>query len=198
MTFIKNTAENWYTTSSKSFVESLIPTNLDFTFEYESNTVGPIPKLSIWFNNNLIYTDLLRSKSKFSCRLEPGVGKQKILIQMYGKNESNTIVENNNIVNDTFVIFNNFQINNYRLLEDYNFFENYFVYKTYKTINQTKPLNGFWEDAVISLEFDMPFDLWYNRISKANKNLAEPMRLKTSANLESLIKQLEVSLKKLV
>ena len=200
MTFSKNSAENQYLASYDDFVAGLVPDDLVLEIEYESDCVDNDGVFFVKFNSNqIVNVPLVNHSSVLRLNLIPTTGAQTLEIGMTGKKPNSTIVQDGKIVKDTFVKLLDLRINNYKLLDDYKFFFDRTQYVKHENQEKTTPMNGFWQDASLTIEFDLPFDLWYNSVSTKNVILSESLQFRTAKNdLDSLVEELEQSLKKLI
>jgi hypothetical protein len=130
--------------------------------------------------------------------LAPDSKKQTLELSMQNKRPNATIVNNGVIVKDTFVKLLGFKINNYDILGDIDFYQKILKYKSHRKNEYLVPMPGFWEDATINLEFDNPFDLWYNTTSTKNIVISDSLKHQTANDLDVLIKELEESIQKLI
>jgi hypothetical protein len=145
--------------------------------------------------NNFV---IIKEVSNLIMRLVPSQGPQVLELCMTGKGPNDTLVENGNIVKDTFLKLKNLKINNYTLLDDYDFFFNKAEYIRHADDAKMQPMTGFWDNASLKIVFDLPFDLWYNSVSTKNAAISESLKFRAANDLDSLIKDLEQSLKKLI
>lgn len=199
MTSIKNSAENWYLNNRDAFIFELLVPELFLEIEYESDSVDDLTHFYIKFNDEIVSDVVLKNNtSNLILKLDPIIGKQILEISMSGKKSGSTVVENGVIVKDTFIKLLDLKINNYKLLTDYDFFRDNFEYILHKDNTKISPAAGFWEDATLKIVFDFPFDLWFNTTSTKNSVISDTLKLRTVSDLNSLIKDLEQSLKKLI
>jgi len=197
MNFSNQTAEKQYN-QLDSFINRLIPNDINLLIACESQTAIHNPSLLVTFNNIVVYDQQLTDGvHAIKLSLTPTNETEQLLsISMYGKTTRDTIVENGEIVKDTSIKLSKLNINNYSLLDDYDFFNGYFSYITEHEVEQA-PMSGFWSNSTLELKFDNPFDLWYNSISKKNVLISNSMKHRTAQDLNGLINNLEASLKKL-
>ena len=197
MTFSNQPAENCYKQFDR-FINGLMPDAIDLQIECESQTAINSPGLRIKFNDIIVYDQKLTDGvHNISVTMTPNNKQSQVLsISMYGKTNRDTIVENGVIIKDTNIKLSKININNYSLLDDYDFFNENFLY-----VNEDKeqaPMTGFWSNSRLELQFDNPFELWYNSVSKKNVLISSMMRHRAAHNLDELVVDLEASLKKLV
>ena len=198
MIFSNQTAEKQYN-QLDSFINGLIPNDINLLIACESQTAVNSPCLLVKFNNNIVYDQQLTDGvHAIKLPLTPTTNTSQLLsISMYGKTSRDTIVENGEIVRDTTIKLLKLNINNYSLLDDYDFFNKCFVYVNEHEVEQA-PMTGFWSNSKLELSFDNPFDVWYNSISKKNVSISSMMRHRAANNIDELVADLEASLKKLV
>lgn len=200
MSSSKNSAENQYLTSYDDFIASLVPDVLVLEVEYESDTVSSDATFVIAYNSvEIKKINITRETSRLMLNLIPGNGSQVLELSMSGKGPNDTLVQNDLIVQDTFLKLLDLKINNYKLLDDYEFFYNKTLYTRHSDNQTIQTSNGFWENATLRIEFDLPFDLWYNNTSTKNAGLSDSLKFRTTKNdLDLLVEELEQSLKKLI
>lgn len=198
MNFSQNTAESFYSDLDSFFLE-LFEESIDFQLAFKAEFTIVEPFLNIVFNGDLITkkTCCLGQNAIF-LKLEPKKNKKNTLeISMSGKLASSTIVENNIVVKDTYIELLKIHMNNYSLLDDFDFFNNYFLYIT-EDGDIIKPMSGFWKNNKLILEFESPFDLWYNLNSTKNASINQNLKYRLPTNLDELISSVETNLKKLI
>jgi hypothetical protein len=101
-------------------------------------------------------------------------------------------VQDDIIIKDTFVKLEHIFINGYELKQD--FLKKNVIYKD-KNDNITEFMSGFWHDGCMTLEFDWPFEFYFN--DKKKNNYDYSMANLTDQSIEVLKNELAVSLKRL-
>jgi hypothetical protein len=199
MNFNKRSAEHQYYHNCDNFILALIPENLLIEIEYESDSVHQDTKFCIQHNNKIVHDWLLKTETNsLKLNLESDSKRHILKMSMLNKRPDATIVDNGIIVKDTFVKLLGFKINNYDILGDINFYQKIVKYKSHQKNEYLIPMPGFWEDATIILEFDNPFDLWYNTVSTKNVVISESLKHQAANDLDLLIKELEESVQNLI
>lgn len=199
MNFSKQSAKHQYYHNCDDFISSLMPTDLLIEVEYESDSVHKDTKFHIRHNNKTVYDCFLKNETNsIKLNLISNSKKQTLEMSMLNKKLNSTVVDNGVIVKDTFIKLLGFKINNYDILGDINFYQKMLTYKIHQTDEYLVPMSGFWEDATIILEFDNPFDLWYNNVSTKNAVISNSLKHQSTNNLDVLIKELEENIQKLI
>ena len=199
MNFNKQSAEHQYYHNCDNFILALIPENLLIEIEYESDSVHNATTFCIQHNNKIVHDCFLKKETNFlKLNLMSDSKQHTLKMSMLNKKPDATIVDNGVIVKDTFVKLLRFKINNYDILGDIDFYQKIFKYKSHRKNEYLVPMSGFWEDATIILEFDNPFDVWYNTVSTKNVVISDSLKHQSANDLDVLIKELEESVQNLI
>lgn len=195
MIFSANTAKSTYCNVDQ-FLDSLCPTTINLELTYESDYVNNRPTISFWLNDKEIYSELSISLGNVSLTIPIHDINNVLKITMSGKQQGDTLIKDGSIVKDTYIKFLQLNINKYSLLDDYDFFyEKLCNLKEDGTVD--KAMAGLWSNSSLMLKFDMPFDIWYNSVSKKNCAVSDTLKHQEAENIESLISTLEKSVTKL-
>lgn len=197
MNFLK-TAEYHYNNDIDQFILSLFPGMMNLLIEYESDHVTKKPSMGIIFNETGVFDQEIDScTSNINLVLIPSLKTKQILeIKMHGKDSNGTLIDHGVITKDTFIRILSLKINNYSLLDDYDFFNENF-YSVDANGIRSNPMSGFWSNSSLILEFDFPFDMWYNTKSVKNSTLSTSLIHRQRDDVKSLIENLVNSVKKL-
>lgn len=199
MNFNKQLAEHQYYHNFDNFILGLMTENVLVELEYESDSVHKDTKFCIRYNNKTVHECFLKKETNsIKLNLVSDSKKQTLEMSMLNKRPDATIVDNGVIVKDTFVKLLGFKINNYDILGDINFYQNTLKYKSHQKNEYLVPMSGFWEDATITVEFDNPFDVWYNTVSTKNVVISDSLKHQSANDLDVLIKELEESIQNLI
>lgn len=195
MIFLNNTAKLNYN-NIDNFLETLFSKNINLELEYESDYVTKQPSISITLNGIDVFKEQCKTSNTLKLSLPALQKENNLKISMMGKLDNDTLVENGKIVKDTYVKLCKLHINNYSLLDDYDFFYQKFVYID-QDGHKHQAMSGFWSNSSLILNFDMPFDMWYNSVSNKNRAVSDTLKHQEAENLEKLISTLEKSVMKL-
>ena len=195
MIFSAKTAKLNYCTFEK-FLDGLCSEKIHLELAYESDYVNNQPTISFWLNDIKVYSELCNPSGHVSLTLPIKEKQNVIKITMSGKQPGDTLVDDGSIIKDTYVKFAKLHINKYSLLDDYDFFYEKFVHlKDDGTFDQAKI--GLWSNSSLVLKFLMPFDIWYNTVSKKNCAVSDTLKHQEADNIDTLITTLEESVMKL-
>ena len=151
-----------------NFFLELLPQKIIFDLNLDITVNNHNPNLLITFNDTIILNkEFNEGVHKFSFELVPE--STNCLQLTVTKTDNDTLVKNGKIIKDTSIKLINFNINDYYLLDDYHFFKNYFHYYDNKTKNKEETKDTFWASKTLELNFDSPFEQWYN--NKTTKNI---------------------------
>lgn len=184
-----------------SFIDDLIPSCLNLRIEFEVYVSKNSPKLSIIFNDSIIFEEKVNEGVYSINEKLKEEASNKLIIKMTDKNENETIIENEKIVKDTFILIKDLTINNFKILSDFNFIKNHIEY--YVNNNKEETYSGFWKNnSEFNLLFTKPFVLWYTEKTDKNvkssfilqhrakdynqKNFAEEAKLEVIESLKKL------------
>jgi hypothetical protein len=161
-------AENTFDNFENFFKELLQEDQLDIEMEVEASGVFDQPTILLDINKQNIFKEELPDGSK-NIKIRYNVKNlKKITIEIYmkGKKQNETIFKEGKIIKDKFIIIKVLKINKFNLSLDHEFIKNYVKYVNEEG-EKKEFANGFWENGKMSLEFDLPFVLFYNL--KTNK-----------------------------
>ncbi len=178
------------------FFDSLCSKKINIDLEYESDYVTNQPTICIFFNGVEVYSELCIAQGHISLALDANDKENELRLTMTGKLPGDTIVEDGIIVKDTYLKFSKLHINNYSMLVDYDFFYEKFIHVN-EDASFAKAMMGLWSNSSLMLRFHMPFDIWYNSISKKNCAVSDTLRHQDAENIDHLINTLEQSVTKL-
>lgn len=158
--------------------------------EVEASESNGAPELQAKLNDKIIFCEQVpsgihRYKVVLACEYT-----NTLSLAMTNKQSSDTIVVNDIIVQDKWLKLHKLEINGYNLVTDYDFFNKFFKYQT--ADSQQAPMSGFWSNAQLTLDFEAPFALWYNRCSKNS----QPHKLATRVIGADALAEIEEKLKK--
>lgn len=156
--------------------EHLLKLSLDLTV---SNCNGN-PTLIININDKTILSEELKEGQHF-LNFEYTLQDEKeiiIEISMQGKNINSTLLENDKIIKDMFILINNLVINNYDITKDIELYYSKFSYRNNNTNTEEPPKIGFWQNATLTLKYNLPFSLWYQENTRRNIELSENLKYK--------------------
>jgi tRNA A37 methylthiotransferase MiaB len=145
---------------------------LEIELDIEASGVIDQPTLILDINKQNIFKEKLADGFK-NLKISYDIKNLKKItldISMEGKKKNETIFKDGKIIKDKFIIIKNFKVNKFNLLIDREFLHNYTEYLNEKK-EKKQFTNGFWTNSKISLEFDLPFSLFYNSRTKKNINL---------------------------
>jgi hypothetical protein len=186
-------------TSSELALQNIDEFLLDFlseeiivTVNYESSRVTEGSKFIIEFNNEKVLDKFIDIETNSFTFVRPKQIKNQLTIRMLGKKPFDTVVKDGIIIKDTYIKLENIFINRYELKQD--FLKKHAIYKD-KNNNIIEFMSGFWHDGCITLEFDWPFEFWFNDKEKHDHNYA--MANLTDQSIEVLKNELGISLRKL-
>jgi hypothetical protein len=191
---IKTAKWNYY--KIDQFFDSLCSKKINIDLEYESDYVTNQPKICIFLNGVEVYSELCTAQGHISLALDANDKENELRLTMTGKLPGDTIVEDGIIVKDTYLKFSKLHINNYSMLVDYDFFYEKFIHVN-EDASFAKAMMGLWSNSSLMLRFHMPFDIWYNSISKKNCAVSDTLRHQDAENIDHLINTLEQSVTKL-
>jgi radical SAM superfamily enzyme YgiQ (UPF0313 family) len=122
------------------------------------------PNVKIMCNDSVHYEgELTAGKHIFEFKeMVKDVTDLKLSIEMLGKTNKDTLVDNNgNILKDKHILVKSLFINNYDITKDYDFVNSYLG-----------KIQGLWQNGKLEMNFKLPFDNWYNSVSTKNHALA--------------------------
>ena len=155
------------------FVHSLCDTKLRIRIEVEAEIANLPVFLDIKCNETCLKKQQITA-GKHCIDLDHdtiNTNESVISIAMLGKNSRDTVVREGKIIKDTWIQLKKLEINNFQLLEDYDFFHANFKYYNIDDAVEEPVKMGFWRNSSLSLSFENPFDLWYQKKTKKNIRL---------------------------
>jgi hypothetical protein len=97
-------------------------------------------------------------------------------ISMSGKSITDTVIEHGQIIKDTWVEIKKLKINNFLLSQDYDFFRDFFEYFNHDDGIEESVKLGFWKNSSLILNFQTPFDIWYQEKTTKNVHLHDNLK----------------------
>lgn len=168
-----------------SFLNELF-VNEEFSIELDINVVciGDLINFKIELNDQIIYNDK-HDTGVYSINKKCKQQESNFLkIELYDLNKNKD--------HQSFIEFKKLYINNYDILKDYDFFRDSFIYRlSNSTVN---PMQGFWDNAALELQFSAPFSVWYHTTSEKSRETAGYMKYRSSMSYD---KELQILLDKI-
>lgn len=196
MSSLKMSAINSYNKFEDFFV-SLFENNILIELTVSVGVVNDPPVLVLQLDENKHEHSLTDGEHELNFKFKLAAGKHKLSLGMRGKIAGETIVENGTIVKDKFIQILKLKINNYDIVNSYDFHKMF----RYQVVNSSDESNinfGFWDNADLILDFESPFELFYNTHSNNNAELAGALRMRNSSVTDEARIKLYRSLDKLI
>lgn len=118
------------------------------------------PSSRILLNDQELFTGQIQGNKRIAAKIP--VGRNKLLIQHYNKNNDTRLDANGNIISDRHIILDSIEING--LIFDLNYFSEHRI--PFKTDTGDDLItNYFGQDGVFTFEFEYPLWRWWNSLN---------------------------------
>lgn len=154
-----------------AFVKSLCKTWISIDVEIEAVISDQPVLLEIEINTEqLLKQEISQGSHRINLRYDTkNITDCGLTFRMSNKASTDTVIEHGRIIKDTCITITNLKINDFLLSQDYDFFQDFFEYFNHDDGIKEPAKLGFWKNSSLILNFQTPFDLWYQ--TKTTKNI---------------------------